>query len=117
MITFLLIFLAAFFKSIADTIRVPETMKFSVWSKYQFNTYIDPQVSWINKYKVGFPLNMIWTCVSDLWHLCTSLMIICFMLVPFFFSTDYSWWILLFMWLCYGVSFEFWWAIWKTFKK
>lgn len=115
MTIFLFIFLAAFFKSVADTIRVPEVMRVSIFSKYIGNRYIDPQVSWMNKYMTWFPLSLIWGCFSDLWHLCYTLFILCLMLVPFFFPQDYSWWLLLFMWLCYGVSFEFWLAVWKSY--
>lgn len=48
MLTLLFIFLAGLFKSISDTIRVPEVMKTSIWGKFTGNEFIDPQVSWVS---------------------------------------------------------------------
>ena len=99
MITFLFIALAAFCKAISDTIRVYEVFTNSKLKKFVGNRYIDPDYSWKNKYKVGFKvketsnlkqlvffinwiLSVIVAPLSDLWHLCQTLMIISFLLIP-----------------------------------
>lgn len=119
MITFLFIFIAAFCKSISDTIRVPKVMNDSIFAKFIGHWYIDPEVSWINKDRVIYPISFLWAPFSDLWHLTQTLMI-SFLLAPalwFIIHPESAYnlhWTICFMWvLCWFGSFEFWYGVWK----
>ena len=82
MISLILIIIAAIFNAIMDTVSFRYGISvFSKWTKYE--QFLDPQQSWVNKYKhnnptlgpkfFGSKTFLVWT--TDLWHLSKMLMI------------------------------------------
>jgi hypothetical protein len=89
MISLILIIIAGIF----DTISFHYSISiFSKWIKYE--DFINPQKSWVNKYKhnnpdlgpkfFGSKTFLVWT--TDLWHLAKTLMITCFVLAIIFYT-------------------------------
>jgi hypothetical protein len=82
MISLILIIIAAIFNAIMDTLSFHYGVSvFSKWTKYEY--FLNPQKSWVNKYKhnnpslgpkfFGSKTFLVWT--TDLWHLSKMLMI------------------------------------------
>lgn len=125
MLTLIFVFLAAICNAIMDVI----TYRFnsSIFSKFvQLKWYIDPSMSWRNKYKNGdpnqgpvFPFSTTVLCViTDLWHLAKSIMLVllyvgitCY--VPIINPVlD-----VILYYIVFGVTFELFWSILFIIKK
>jgi hypothetical protein len=125
MLTLIFVFLAAICNAIMDVI----TYRFnsSIFSKFvQLKWYIDPSVSWRNKYKNGdpnqgpiFPFSTSILCaITDLWHLTKSIMLVllyvgitCY--VPIINPVlD-----VILYYIVFGVTFELFWSILFIIKK
>jgi hypothetical protein len=125
MLTLIFVFLAAICNAIMDVI----TYRFdlSIFSKLvRLKWYIDPSVSWRNKYKNGdpnqgpiFPFSTSILCaITDLWHLTKSIMLVllyvgitCY--VPIINPVlD-----VILYYIVFGVTFELFWSILFIIKK
>lgn len=77
------------FKAIADTLA--HHYSTSIFSKYN-PKYFDPSISWLNKYVDNDATKGInkWKFqpLTDAWHLSNSLMICCFIALPFIAPTN-----------------------------
>ena len=93
MISLILIIIAAIFNAIMDTLSFRYGISvFSQWIKYE--QFLDPQKSWLNKYKYNNPTLgpkffgsksfLVWT--TDLWHLSKMLMVTSFILAIIFYT-------------------------------
>lgn len=93
MISLILIIIAGIFNSIMDTLSFRYGISvFSKWTKYE--QFLDPQKSWVNKYKhnnptlgpkfFGSKTFLVWT--TDLWHLSKMLMITLFTFAIVFYT-------------------------------
>lgn len=93
MISLILIIIAGIFNAIMDTLSFRYGISvFSKWTKYE--QFMDPQKSWVNKYKYNNPTLgpkffgsksfLVWT--TDLWHLSKTLMITSFILAIIFYT-------------------------------
>lgn len=91
-----LIGLAAFFKAVADTLD--DHYDTSVFRKFPW------QVWDANRSTQGFlPFTKY---KFDPWHVCNSLLIVCFMIIPFFYKPHFKWyWELLIAGAVYNVIF------------
>ena len=120
MITILIIFLVAFFKSIADTIRVPARFNATYFARFSTNKWVNPEISWINQYKGWAILKPIISMFSDLWHTCNTIMISLFLLLAYLYQfhpiNDNFIVSFLVYWAVYGYSFEWWLGIWSWLK-
>jgi len=125
MLTLIFIFLAAICNAIMDVITY--RFNLSIFSKFvQLKWYIDPSVSWRNKYKNGdpnqgpiFPFSTSILCaITDLWHLTKSIMLVllyvgitCY--VPIINPVlD-----VILYYIVFGVTFELFWSILFIIKK
>jgi len=114
MLTLILISIAGMFNAIMDLCnRFDQT----IFSKYpNLRTFIDSSNSWRNKYKNGDPSqgpkfflsNKALVFLTDMWHLCKTLMIISLSLAIVFYVPIYAWYIDAFIfWTLFGTSFTF----------
>lgn len=71
-----LIILAGFFKITGDIIRTKETFNDSWFKKFKGNNYIDPELSWKNKWKYGILGYPILSMFGDLCHTMYTLSIL-----------------------------------------
>jgi len=125
MITLIFVFLAAICNAIMDIIAYKYNS--SIFSKVvRLKWYIDPSVSWRNKYKNGdpnqganFPFSTSILCaITDLWHLTKSIMLVllyvgitCY--VPIINPVlD-----VILYYIVFGVTFELFWSILFIIKK
>lgn len=93
MISLILIIIAAIFNSVMDTLSFHYNESiFSKWTKHEY--FLNPQKSWVNKYKNNDPTlgpkffgsKTFLVFTTDLWHLSKMLMITCFTLSIVFYS-------------------------------
>jgi len=94
---------------------------FSKLTKYE--SFINPEVSWRNKYKNGDPLQgpkfigsrtfLVW--VTDLWHLSKTSMLLCFSFAIVLYTPIFGIVDSLIYWTLFGFVFEgFWSIVWKS---
>ena len=87
MITTIFMIIAGIFNAIMDTLSFRYNK--SIFSKYpKYENFLNPEKSWLNKYKnndpdlgpkfFGSTTFLVWT--TDLWHLSKTIMIISFIL-------------------------------------
>jgi hypothetical protein len=117
MIALLFVFLAGFFNSISDAIAQHYSSTiFCKLPKWFSN-------DWPEKYKAPWPLNYLYTHISDAWHLSKTLMICCFFfatLCLYFGQIELwasFWGMFLWMWLTWFISFEFFTKLWSLLYK
>jgi hypothetical protein len=112
MLTLFFITLAGMFNSIMDLcIKFDETI-FSKIPSMKF--FMDSNVSWMNKYKNGdfrqgssfFLSTKALVFLTDMWHLCKTLMLICLSLAIVFYNPIFNWYFDAFIyWTLFGTSF------------
>ena len=123
MISLILVILAAIFNSIMDVISLKyEKSRFINYPNLRY--FIDPEISWKNKYKNNIPKRgekffgsstfLVWT--TDLWHLAKTLMLVCFSIaiityIPIIHPIVDA----IIYWVIFGVIFELFWS--KIFIK
>jgi hypothetical protein len=125
MLTLIFVFLAAICNAIMDVI----TYRFnsSIFSKFvQLKWYIDPSVSWRNKYKNGdpnqgsiFPFSTSILCaITDLWHLTKSIMLVLLYVgITCYVSIINPVLDVILYYIVFGVTFELFWSILFIIKK
>lgn len=125
MLTLIFVFLAAICNAIMDVI----TYRFnsSIFSKFvQLKWYIDPSVSWRNKYKNGdpnqgpiFPFSTSILCaITDLWHLTKSIMLVLLYVgITYYVPIINPVLDVILYYIVFGVTFELFWSILFIIKK
>jgi hypothetical protein len=112
--------LMAFFKSIADTLQ--HHFSTSLFAKWTGNVWVDPKISWKEKYNFGLIQRYLRGTWFDLWHFSNSAMLMSafggfIIILRGANIPDNLCWrdsmLVLFMWLAYGVVFEFFYGIWQ----
>jgi len=123
MISLILVILAAILNSIMDIVSLRYTK--SIFVNYpNLRYFIDPDVSWRNKWKNGDPKQgekffgsstfLVWT--TDLWHLAKTLMLACFSIAIVVYSPIINPVVdAMIYWLIFGAVFELFWS--KILKK
>jgi len=113
MISLILMLLAGMFNACMDVIDFHYTV--SIFQNWKPKQWIDPALSWKNKWKNGDPAqgerflgsSTIFVFVTDFWHFCEFLMMlaICFAIV--FYHPLIFWWTdIIFMFAAYSITFE-----------
>ena len=124
MITTIFMIFAGIFNAIMDTLSFQYDK--SIFLKYpKYEQFLNPQKSWLNKYKnndpdlgpkfFGSTTFLVWT--TDLWHLSKTIMISSFILGIVFYTpiiiTGYMFWDLLInlglVYIPFGLSFGLFW--------
>lgn len=109
------VILISFFKSIEDTLA--HHFDTSLFGRWKGNKYIDPKVSWKEKYNYGWFIRLLRGTWFDLWHLVNTLELLsAYFGFWFAFKTDFS--IYLFIPMCFmshWIIFEFWYGFWQIF--
>jgi hypothetical protein len=125
MLTLIFVFLAAICNAIMDVI----TYRFnsSIFSKLvHLKWYIDPSVSWRNKYKNGdpnqgpvFPFSTSILCaITDLWHLTKSIMLVLLYVgITCYVPIIHPVLDVILYYIVFGVTFELFWSILFIIKK
>jgi hypothetical protein len=112
MITIILITIAAILNAIMDMVGVKYHLTiFSLYPK--LNQFFNGSVSWLNKYKnkdtkqgPAFPFAMgPLVFLTDMWHLCKTLMLICFSLAIVFYKPIFGVVDFFIFWNYFGVIF------------
>jgi len=118
-LTYLIIIVIAFLKSIADTIKVPSMFDNSYFSRFKGVSWIDPLVT--KPEKGWFIFKVFNKMFRDLWHTCNTLQYTLFMLlaIRYQYEDTYLSFTLTFVlwWLILGYTFEWCLGLWKFYKK
>ena len=125
MLTLIFVFLAAICNAIMDVITY--RFNLSIFSKLvQLKWYIDPSVSWRNKYKNGdpnqgpvFPFSTSILCaITDLWHLTKSIMLVLLYVgITCYVPIIHPVLDVILYYIVFGVTFELFWSILFIIKK
>jgi len=112
--------------SIQDTLANIQAFQVSFWYKFKGNKWIDPEVSWRNKYKVWPIFQGPFTCISDLQHFAKSVWLGIFIyfiaqeINKIMIQDPFGWGIVWPVWLCwlvlwflYGYVFEWFLNLWE----
>ena len=109
-ISIILMILAGIFNACMDVLKV--RFKRSIFSTWKNQNWIDPSLSWHNKWKYNSKLGrlimstaLVW--LTDLWHLSKMLMLVCISLAIIFYMPIYQWWTDIFiMYFAFTGTFE-----------
>ena len=111
-----LLFISAASKAVMDQIH--SCICNTIFKKWEGHRWVDPAVSWLNKYKGNDPKNgekfflstTILVFTTDLWHFAQFIFLRTFFAVPIIYSFCHpivSWWAdYLIMSVFFGISFE-----------
>jgi hypothetical protein len=108
-LTFLFIIIAAAGKAVMDTLRFH--FDNSIFAKYKDNTWVNPALSWQNKWKhksrfldLLFSTVLVWT--TDAWHFFQHifLMFLFFSMIPLGFV--FHWWLPILLYAVFTGSFQ-----------
>jgi len=95
MIAIILLILAGIFNAGMDTLKTRYSR--SIFSKWKNQNWVNPSLSWTNKWKSESKLGdlimstvLVWT--TDLWHLLKTLMLLSIMLTVVFYKPIVNWW-------------------------
>jgi len=110
MIAIILLLLAGILNACMDTLKTHYSK--SIFSKWKNQNWVNPALSWTNKWKSESKLGdlimstiLVW--ITDLWHLCKHLMLICLMLTVIFYHPIVNWWIDFIILFCsFTIPFE-----------
>lgn len=110
MIAIILLFLAGILNACMDTLKTHYSK--SIFSKWKNQNWVNPALSWTNKWKSESKLGdlimstiLVW--ITDLWHLCKHLMLICLMLTVIFYHPIVNWWVDFIILFCsFTIPFE-----------
>ena len=124
MITTIFMMIAGMFNAIMDTLSFQYDK--SIFLKYpKYEKFLNPQKSWLNKYKNNDPALgpkffgsmtfLVWT--TDLWHLAKTIMVVSIVIGTVFYTpiiiTGYMFWDLLInlglVYIPFGLSFNLFW--------
>jgi len=113
MISIILIILAGLFNAAMDILK--NKYHNSIFKKYKNKQWIDPTISWKNKWKNENPIygnkfflsSTLFVFITDLWHLFKTLMIISICLSIVFYNPIFKWYIDVFIfYLGFTLTFE-----------
>lgn len=113
MISIILFVFAAILNAIIDVLDFHYSK--SIFTKCNNSQWINPSLSWKNKWKNGDPnqgekflgSSTIFVFVTDLWHLCKFLMMLLIVFAIVFYSVLFSWWIdVIILFVIYFLIFE-----------
>lgn len=93
--TLLQIFLTGFVWITRDIIRVPETFRDSWFNHFAGNIWIDPQVSWTNKYDFNLFVYPFVVLFSDLFHSLGTIYLILWIWILYTYKEQFKFWQLL----------------------
>ncbi len=110
MIAIILLLLAGILNACMDTLKTHYSK--SIFSKWKNQNWVNPALSWTNKWKSESKLGdlimstiLVW--ITDLWHLCKHLMLICLMLTVIFYHPIVNWWVDFIILFCsFTIPFE-----------
>lgn len=95
MIAIILLILAGIFNAGMDTLKTRYSR--SIFSKWKNQNWVNPSLSWTNKWKSESKLGdlimstvLVWA--TDLWHLLKTLMLLSIMLTVVFYKPIVNWW-------------------------
>mgnify|MGYP006979485448 CR=1 FL=1 len=95
MIAIILLILAGIFNACMDTLKTHYSK--SIFSKWKNQNWVNPSLSWTNKWKSESKLGdlimstvLVWA--TDLWHLLKTLMLLSIMLTVVFYKPIVNWW-------------------------
>jgi hypothetical protein len=118
MLTIFIIVLFAFFKSIADTIKVPGMFDNSYFARYKGKAWIDPLVT--KPEPKNFFIRPFFAMFRDLWHTCNTINITLIFVFAYFYARSELYLtfpvLVAVWWLVYGYCFEWFLNVWKLFK-
>lgn len=109
-ISIILMVLAGIFNATMDVLKV--RFKNSIFSDWKYQNWINPSLSWHNKWKSKSKFGdlimstaLVW--LTDMWHLMKMLMLACISLAIVFYSPIYKWWVDIFIMYCaFTMTFE-----------
>jgi hypothetical protein len=109
-ISIILMVLAGIFNACMDVLKV--RFKTSIFSTWKGQQWINPALSWTNKWKPTTKIGdlimstvLIW--VTDMWHFVKMLMLACISLAIVFYLPVYKWWADIFiMYFAFTGTFE-----------
>lgn len=109
-ISIILMVLAGAFNACMDVLKV--RYRLSIFSDMKAQQWINPGLSWTNKWKPTSKLGdlimstvLVW--VTDLWHFVKMIMLICISAAIIFYSPIYKWWLDIFiMYFAFTGTFE-----------
>ena len=113
MISIFLIILSGIFNACMDLLDFHFST--SIFSKWAGNKWIDPTISWKNKWKNGdytqgekfLGSSTIFVFVTDFWHLLQFLMMLAIYFAIVFYSPVIKWWADIFLlFAAYSITFE-----------
>lgn len=117
MISLILIILAGFFNACMDVLKT--RFDKSIFRNWPNQNWVDPSISfpitWPNKWKDGDPSSgekfpgsstfLVW--ITDFWHLCKMLMLLCIMFSIVFYNPLVNWWAdILILYCSFTITFE-----------
>lgn len=117
MVSIIFIILAAIFKAVMDIIQFKYTQ--SIFYGSDFFKWINPKISWKNKWKQGNPIlgeayfgsSTIFVWTTDLWHFTQMLMLFSFMLAIVLYKPIINWFIdLIILHTIFSGIFELFWS-------
>ena len=109
-ITIILMIIAGVFNATMDVLKV--RYKTSIFSKWKNQQWINPELSWTNKWKSKSKMGdkimstvLVWT--TDMWHFSKMLMLVCISLSIVFYVPIFSFWLdALILYCVFTISFE-----------
>jgi hypothetical protein len=113
MISLLLMILAGILNAFMDVTDFHYSI--SIFTKWKCQKWIDPALSWRNKWKNGDPAqgerffgsSTIFVCVTDFWHFCEFLMMLSICCAIVFYHPLIKWWTdIIFFFAAYSIFFE-----------
>lgn len=116
MISIILLILAGIFNACMDVLKT--RFNKSIFKNWKHQKWIDPSISyvfWTNKWKDGDPSAgekfpgsstfLVW--ITDFWHLCKMLMLLCIMFAIVFYNPLVTWWAdILILYCSFTIPFE-----------
>lgn len=110
MISLFFVFLAGIFNAIMDVLRFHYST--SIFSKWKNQNWINPSLSWNNKWKPKSKLGdlimstvLVW--VTDFWHLSKFIMLLLLFSAVVFYQPLVNWWVDLIIFYCtFTITFE-----------
>jgi hypothetical protein len=118
MISLFLVFLAGICNACMDVLRFHYAT--SIFSKWRNQQWVNPTLSWTNKWKPSSKLgdllmSTVFVWVTDFWHLCKHIMLILLFLSVVLYQPLFNWWIDFFLFFgVFTITFELFFS--KVFK-
>jgi len=109
-ISIILMILAGIFNATMDVLKY--RFKKSIFSTWKYQDWINPALSWDNKWKPtskfgDLIMSTVFVWVTDMWHFVKMLMLLCISLAIVFYHPIYAWWVDIFiMYFAFTGTFE-----------